>query len=518
MNKALKTVISIVLCFAVIFSFTLPCFAKSEKTAFIVVSGMNTFPLYDENDSKVYPMETKTIVSLVAKLLPAVSEYLITRNADKLADSVLPAVAEVFDPIACTDNGDSKYNIHTDIFDEGLQGRMDSFDGKTKDEEGVVNAGVKKYGIENTFFFNYDWRLDPLEHADRLNTFIKAVKQKTGCDRVAVAAFSMGGTVVCSYLYKYGSADIDSLELCSTAFQGTSVVGDLFRGLLEVDVEALFNRLAMLTRDDTLEEIVDYLNEGLTLNGFNTKVTDFANNLIADIGDRIYTELLIPVFGYMPGLWALCDYDDYDQAKSFMLKKGCDQKLTDRLDEYHNNVQAKAKELLESAMADTNVYIFAQYGMQGTPVSENCTTSNNDYLIDCIYSSGGATCSKLGETLGNDYKQALYTDKNYMSPDNQVDASTCMFPDKTWFIKGMGHVDYPEGEGVEFVLWFAQQKTQQTVETGRYSQFLTYSYTTEKLTPTTGEEKTGFLHSLLTFTGEIRRFLYSIIYKIFGIR
>ena len=103
------------------------------------------------------------------------------------------------------------------------------------------------FGSDNTYFFNYDWRLDPLKHADDLNLFIKNVKTQTKCDRVALAAFSMGGTVTCSYLYKYGSSDVDSVSLCSTAFQGTSCMGSMFSGDLEIGTYGLIRRMAQLT-------------------------------------------------------------------------------------------------------------------------------------------------------------------------------------------------------------------------------------------------------------------------------
>ncbi|MBR6334743.1 MAG: hypothetical protein IKR90_01180 [Clostridia bacterium] len=510
MKKTVKTAISVFLCLTILAAAAAPAFAANEKIAFVAVSGMNTFPLYDENNNKVYPLSGTDIAGLAFKLLPYITDYLVSRNADRLADKVLPAVYDAFEPIACLDTGESKYNLHTDLFDSGLVGEMKNFESHDKDEEGIVNRAAKKYGVENTFFFNYDWRLDPIVHADRLNKFIGFVKEKTGCKRVALAAFSMGGTVTCSYLNKYGSGDLASVELCSTAFQGTSIVGDLFRGKLEVDVEALFHKFAQLTRDPTFTELIDYINEGLTLNGFNVKVTDFANDIIEAVGDRIYNELFIPVFGYMPGLWALCDYEHFNQCKNYILKDGADKKLINRINSYHA-IQGSAKSILSKAMKNTNVYIIAQYGMQGNPVSERCTKSNNDYMIDCVYASGGATCSDIGKTLGSGYKQKKYAGINYLSADGQIDASTCLFPDKTWFIKNMGHVDYPEGEGADFILWFAEQKDQKTVFNCKYPQFQNYSYKTGKLTPVADDaEETGVLHPLLAFLAKIRAFIYSL--------
>ena len=180
MKKTVKTAVSVFLCLTILAAVPAPAFAANEKIAFVAVSGMNTFPLYDENNNKVYPLSGTDIAGLAFKLLPYITDYLVSRNADRLADKVLPAVYDAFEPIACLDTGESKYSLHTDLFDNGLEGEMKNFESHDKDEEGIVNRAAKKYGVENTFFFNYDWRLDPIVHADRLNKFIGFVKEKIG--------------------------------------------------------------------------------------------------------------------------------------------------------------------------------------------------------------------------------------------------------------------------------------------------------------------------------------------------
>lgn len=480
-----------------------PAFAAEEKTAFVVVSGMNTFPLYDENNNKVFPMTSKTITDMVFKVLAPTTEYLITGNSEKFCDRTNPVVYDVFAPLACDENGDSISAVNTVTFNGSLKDSADVFYAEDSDELAVVRAGMDKFGVENTFFFNYDWRLDPLTHADDLNEFILNVKEITGCSRVAVAAFSMGGTVVCSYLYKYGSADLSSLQLCSTAFQGTSCVSALFSGELKVDAEGLIRRLAQLTRNNAAENFIEYLNLKLSLSGFNTTLTKIINGISDPALGRVYKEILIPVFGHMPGFWALVDGKSYETAKAYMLGDTCEG-LKARIDEYHYNVQAKAGELLTAAAEDTNIYIIAQYNMQGLPIADESTKSNNDYLIDAAYASGGAVCSLLGETLGEDYVQAALPEKNYLSPDGQIDASTCMFPEKTWFIRDMGHVDYPYGAGTDIIIYFASSDEQITVDNSEYSQFLTYSYEKNTLLPVeSGLKKTvadkffGFFRNIL---------------------
>ena len=64
-----------------------------------------------------------------------------------------------------------------------------------------------------------------------------------------------------------------------------------------------------------------------------------------------------------------------------------------------------------------------------------------DGTIGTAPESFGATCAHVDGTLGEGYKQAKECScgKNHVSPDNQIDASTCAFPDITWFIKNAHH-------------------------------------------------------------------------------
>ena len=510
----MKKIISILISAALLLCVCAPAACGAEKTAFIVVSGMNTFPLNGADGEKLYPLPTSSILGAVNKLIAPVSLYLLNKDADALGEKLLPALYEMFESIRCDENGNSVNDVDTVLFDKALTDCADTFTSEEKDELAVVRAGMERFGTENTFFFNYDWRIDPLVHADRLNSFIKTVRQTTGCTRVAVAAFSMGGTVVCSYLYKYGSADIDSLSLCSTAFQGTSCVGSLFKGDVALDMNGLMRRLAQLTRDKTAENLVYYLNIYLQRSGFNGKISDFANGLVGELADRLYPELLTPVFGTMPGLWALCDDADYDDAKAFMLDTTVNAALLSRIDEYHYNVQQKAFELLNDAKSDTDVYIIAQYNMQGLPVSETASDSNNDFLIDAEYASGGAVCAKLGEKLPADYRQAVNCGHSHLSADGQIDASTCMFPETTWFIRDMGHVDYPYGGGCDMILEFAASPEQLTVETSAYPQFTQYSYSTNRLVPVTEQTDNTPADAAFRFFAELAGRMFDLLDKI----
>ena len=65
-----------------------------------------------------------------------------------------------------------------------------------------------------------------------------------------------------------------------------------------------------------------------------------------------------------------------------------------------------------------------------------------------------------------------------------IDASTCMFPEWTWFVRDMGHLDYPYGsEGMDFLMWLIRMDTQYTIRTSaRYPQFMRYDVKEKTLT------------------------------------
>lgn len=229
MKKMSKSIISILLSVVMIAVICIPAFATESKTAFIVVSGMNTFPLINENGEQAFPPSSDTITDMVLKVVPPVLAFLATNDYEALGDGIFPPLYDAFGPLAFDENGDSIENIDGTLFDCSLVGHEEHFINGESNEFGTVRAGIEEFGLENTFFFNYDWRKDPLVHADRLNEFIQMVKEqgdyehpgardpaapvrpqdrrflRTDCRRTAAAGRHPGGLVRNPlYYYEYG--------------------------------------------------------------------------------------------------------------------------------------------------------------------------------------------------------------------------------------------------------------------------------------------------------------------------
>ena len=102
-----------------------------------------------------------------------------------------------------------------------------------------------------------------------------------------------------------------------------------------------------------------------------------------------------------------------------------------------------------------------------------------DTVIDLKYASFGATAAPHGETLSDE--QLSTSDGKYISPQKNIDASTCMFPEQTWFIRHMTHGMSPnclEDFG-KILLYSDGQATAETYED--FPRYLYYSETADAL-------------------------------------
>ena len=110
-----------------------------------------------------------------------------------------------------------------------------------------------------------------------------------------------------------------------------------------------------------------------------------------------------------------------------------------------------------------------------------CESSDavSDQFASVRRSSFGATTGTLYQDLPASYlaerRAAGFGD--YLSPDGQVDASTCLFPESTWFIKGSSHSNWSDWE-LRLMYDIASAKEQLTVGNVCWpSRFVVYSYT-----------------------------------------
>ncbi len=459
MKKALASFLALIIMCAGL----LPCFAAEEKcncgeSPIVYIAALGSGYVFrdagTENEKQLFRPKTEDILSDFAPLVPAAGDLLLYGNYDKFGDSLIGCVNTAFGDLAMDENGNSLPNVTSEEF----------------------HPESAEHGIDYSYYFGYDFREDPIENAKKLHAFIQEVKEITKHDTIRCRASSMGGVTALAYIKLYGTKDIETLILQNCPLQGTAVAGELYNGKVEINKDALVRYAsgALPSMDsDALAGILITLIDMLDSAGVWAGLVDIADVIVENLKDRVFNEALIPIFGTMPGIWSFVPDEYYESAKDFMkLNKETHAVLLERLDFYHYEVQSKAGELLKSAQADgTNIYIVAGYNMQRTPLVE-AYKNNSDGTVDTQYASVGATCAHIGEELPKDYKQAVASEYNYISPDRVIDASTCALPEQTWFIKDMLHSTCHDGHD-EFYRVLYESEEQLTVhDMKQYPQFM----------------------------------------------
>ncbi len=489
-KRALRAILAVVLSVSVLISIIPAAFAREpEVTPVVVISGMASMPLTLEGE-KVWAPSANRIFTLVKKILVPTVELLISMDYGKFFNSTVKALSEFINPLECDDDGNSVYNVEHLEFPLSADNYREYYeDEKLTNEMAIVHSYADALGGKNVYFFNYDWRMSPLDHADDLKAFIDNVKAETGSSKVCLVACSMGGTVLLSYLEKYTADSVKNCVFASTAFQGTSVVGELFQKQVLFDADGLIERINQLGKNGVAQVIFPIVTGLLDKLGIMDFAVDLANGLVLDQLDAVYKNLIEVTFGHMPGIWALVADEYYAQAKSTLLDPVRNKRLIEKIDGYHDSVQVNAERIIAGAESlGCEVYIISQYGRQGLPVSPVSTSGNNDFLIDTVYSSGGAVAAGYGKTLPSGYKQAnTACGHDHLSADRVVDASTCMRPERTWFIKDMAHIDFPYGSDASALLiWLSTGRGLDVFSSEKFPQFMKFNANSGKLTAVKG--------------------------------
>ncbi len=459
----MKKLLSITLAVIMIAIGVLPCFAADGsctcgQTPIIYVAALGSGSIYldegTENQKQLFRPDVGEMLGEFTPIIPAVADLISTKNYDAFGDVLIPCVNNAFGMLAMDSEGNSQPRVTTEEF----------------------HPDTADHGIDYSYYFGYDFRVDPIENAKLLHKYIQEVKEVTGHDTVRCRASSMGGVTFMAYLRLYGSKDIETIIFQNCPLQGTAVAGELYNGLVEINKDALlrYAECALPSMDsDFFGAFLYMLLEMLDGAGVLRDLVGVADNLVLNLKDRVFDEALIPIFGTMPGIWSFVPDEYYETAKEFMgINDGEHQVLVDRLDYYHYEVQQSAEELLNQAKADgTNVYIVAGYNMQRTPLV-TAYKNTSDGTVDTVYASLGATCADIGEQLPEDYKQAAHKEAWYISPDRMIDASTCILPENTWFVKDMLHSTTHDGHD-EFYRILHESEEQLTVfDMEEYPQFM----------------------------------------------
>lgn len=464
----------------------------------IEVHGFMSSDIYadvDDPDSElIYPWATGDIISMVAKCIPALSAFMITRDYDALADAIVPAAKTLFDSSCCNPDG-------TPAGNSGVR---------------FEYPKPEKINKHSKLSFRYDWRMDPLDIAVQLNDFIDYVLECSGCDKVALTCHSFGGVVVLSYISMYGSSKVYGVCFNTTAIFGEKYTGQLFSGDIKIAPQALVSFLSYVFEYNDYEQLLNTIIGMLDKAGLTGFLSDFANELIENLVARAIPEVVAPLFACWLPIWAMCPDEYFDAAYAYMFSNmdpSVDYSgLRTRILKYNEVVRKNKAQTLRELDENARVVVISRYGYCSIPLTSDWK-SITDGVIDSNYSSFGATTTEFGSTFDEEYLANV--DPEFISPDKTVDASTCMFPEKTWFIKDFKHAENSDSlDQMIFDLLFNPKK-EATVKTfEKYPRFMQYN-ADDTVSPDTNNKLSISLFK--EFINNLRSFFENIIDKIMNL-
>ncbi len=437
----------------------------------IFLTGINSINIMKNpgtvNEEVIFPPSSDGILSVFGlETYMNLAKFAVTQDWDCVADALIPVADKVLEDFACNP------------------------DGTVKNGTGI-NWIWPSYAVHTPDYapgFYYDWRVDPMEVACQLKDYINYVCESTGHDKVNLIAFSMGSTIAMAYIQQFGYDKIAGIVLSSAALNGVSCAGEPFAGNVKFDANALVRYIDSFMSNEGKGALITSFVKVLQKAGIVGTAVDIVNEVVEKLKDRVYTEILTKSFGSCPGMWSLVPDEYYNDAKALLLSDTVTYAgLIEKIDNYHYNVQAKNEELVDGLIErGINFGIVLKYNLQGFPCG-NSVNNSADTVIDAKYSSFGATIADLDHTLGKDYVQAVSCGHNHISPDNKIDASSCRYPEQTWFVRDFVHMrgSYDYDELVRYILFSEKHAT--VFDNEKYPQFLILDEKTEKISPLTAE-------------------------------
>ena len=440
MKRLLKRLLSVFLCLTLSASFAALCFESSAEEDFVTVyvRGSTNIYRFNEDGSKTALLEDrKAVVNAILKELPYLTAVQSLGLHEVFSERVLEILKPFFD------------GYRPSLVDGSVpeNSRVDWYWTRETIEDVLSRQTYVEYWL--------DQRLSPFAQAADLNDFIETVKEVSGHQKFYLYARCLGPVAALTYLHEYqrpkNYEDILGLQLSYTTHNGMASTDGAYTGTMHIPKEGMQywlkvkaetaldgevpNEIAPLIFD-LIECVAKSLGVKLTVDWLNWLYEDYKTILIRPV--------ILEYYGRCMNYLA-CVNARFDEMMDYLYPTAQDREtygfIIGEVTRYHETVYPDINPMLQELMDQgKTVLIMADYGGQQYP-----TTPESEYLGDFQVGTSamsfGATTSKIWETLDSSYiaeREALGFGQ-YISPNKKVDASTCAFPDITFFISNFDH-------------------------------------------------------------------------------
>lgn len=546
----MKKFLAILLSVIIIFSMTVPAFALATPTAKhgSTVPVISLFgdgqPLCDEDGNIIFKFsdilsmigssdenessdEDPVMDAVVSILQPFLLEGILKDEWDGYYAALEKEIGEIFTEVRFNKDGECDNN--TDI----EPSRRADMAYKMNTDFSKVNGSFYVYDYQ----FWYDWRQDPRDTADELHAYIESIKKATGCDKVAILARCLGSSITMAYIAEYGTDSIYGVGLDGSIVEGAEIISEAISGKFALDGEAINRLLNDMNATGSLN-ISEFVTASVDLavkSGLISSLTDTVKATIYNkIAKGVTSALSLSTFFTWPGYWACVTEDDYANALEYVFGDENSEKRTEyaglieKIEGYHTEVRLELDNLYdELEESGAKIGVIGKYGYQIAPICKSADQIADQYATLARASLGATTCPSIFETFSDEYieNRRLEGKEKYISPDKMVDASTCRFPDYTWFTKNISHSYWHDFE-TTLLFKVITSDVQYTVDDFDCTQFVVHDYETGVVSPMTEDNchteswyeevkdgpQTGFLAKIIAFFKSLINWL-RIIFK-----
>lgn len=468
MKKITKSALSVLLCLAMVLTTAVSAFAYDFKrtdlltTNFgvhsvedadevqypaIILPGLSfsKYYLLDDNGNRVLNTDGEEMFSgsfildvkaLIKKAIPLVFSVVgsaVLRRDIGFSEKVFDLMTFFTQYELCDEDGNPLYNLELETYDYPIAG----MDAETK-QYYYDNIPVKDFGRflgeDMIYIYTYCPFGEVMSQAQGLVPYIDMVLEQTGAEKVNLFTMSMGTTIMDAFmdLDETDYSKLNRIVNVVPMFDGNEVITELLAKDFSTDDH--------FYACEFIPNITEGLLGGRALGyALNILLRVFPSKVRSNVVTALY-DGLGNAFKYSSQAWTMVQSARYDELRSMYLVGESHDHLRANIDRFFE-AQSHIEENLLRANREysVGVYNVVGYGTHSLAslsalfsIIASDAETNADCLVPLSSSSLGATHCGRKETLSDSYIASLETTE-YLSPDRTVDASTCLFPDTTWF-------------------------------------------------------------------------------------
>ena len=375
--------------------------------------------------------------TILSKLLVPLTQTLIFQKDMGFTDAVYDTICEAFSVQASDLHGNPVNNLQTITYEYPVSEM--SPDDKDKFYRAIPMEPVTDLiGEDYLYVFAFPLISKPMENAQNLHEFIQLVKAQKGVDKVSIVSVSLGGTILTAYLDldHVDGSDIYQIINVVSVLQGSDLMADFYAREFNLEDEFVYSEyIPMILKETSGNAALGYL--------INIAIRILPRDVFEKTLTRAVDGILDTLLVNCPQFWTLVSMDRYEAVADKHLNDAEHAELRAIMDRFHTaqlNLKDNLLALNAQGVAINNIcgydLDYSAYDYNFFAIMRTSNTTSSDGILNIDSTSLGAVYAPADTALPEDYVPVT---PGYISPDGNIDASTCLFPDNVWFFYDQHH-------------------------------------------------------------------------------